>query len=91
MSERERAPIPRSVALGIGAGLAAALSAFGLAYAILAVPAQLDRDGIDRPSFRDSLFHVALPIAVALGIAVAALIALWHRRGGHLPTDRSPF
>ena len=91
MSDRERVPVPRSIALGFAAGLAAALSVFGLGYAILAVPAQLDRDGIDRPSFRDSLFHVALPIALVLGLAIGALITVWHRRGGHLPTDRSPF
>ena len=91
MSDRERAPVPRSIALGLGAGIGAALSLFGLAFAILAVPAQLDPNGTDLPSFRDSLFHIALPICIVLGVATGALITVWHRRGGHLPTDRSPF
>jgi hypothetical protein len=89
------APIRRSVGLGVAVGTAVTLATIGIVYAFIAIPmyalAQMDPSGLDRPFFRDSLFHIAVPVGLLLGIAIGALMGVWYRRGGHLPTDRSPF
>ena len=89
------APLPRSVALGVAVGTAIALATIGIVYALVAIPmyalAQADRNGLDRPFFRDSLFHIAVPIGLLFGVLIGTLVGVWYRRGGHLPTDRSPF
>jgi hypothetical protein len=89
------APLPRSLALGVAVGAVIALATIGVVYAMIAIPiyalAQADPHGTDRPYFRDSLFHIAVPAGLVLGVAIGALVGVWYRRGGHLPTDRSPF
>jgi hypothetical protein len=89
------APLPRSLALGFAVGTAVALATIGIVYALVAIPmyalAQADRSGLDRPFFRDSLFHIAVPVGLLIGVLIGTLVGVWYRRGGHLPTDRSPF
>ena len=89
------APYRRSVGLGVAVGISVALATIGIVYAFIAIPmyalAQMDPSGLDRPFFRDSLFHIAVPVGLLLGSAIGALMGVWYRRGGHLPTDRSPF
>jgi len=89
------APLRRSVGLGLAVGTSVALGTIGIVYAFIAIPmyalAQMDPSGLDRPFFRESLFHIAVPAGLVLGSAIGALMGVWYRRGGHLPTDRSPF
>ena len=79
------------VALGLGVGLAT----IGVMYAIVAIPAyalaQSDPNGLDRPLIRDALFRIGLPAGVVVGLLIGVLVGVWYRRGGHLPTDRTPF
>lgn len=93
--EATSAPLRRSLALGFAVGTAIALATIGIVYAIVAIPmyalAQADRSGLDRPFFRDSLFHIAVPVGLLFGVVIGTLVGVWYRRGGHLPTDRSPF
>ncbi len=88
------APVRRSVLLGVAVGTAVALAAMGVAYAIIAIPvyalAQSDSDGLDRPVFRHALV-LALLVGAVIGVLVGSVIGVWYRRGGHLPTDRTPF
>ena len=90
----EPAPVRRSVLLGVAVGVAVALAAMGVAYAIIAIPvyalAQSDSNGLDRPVFRHALVF-ALIAGGVIGLLVGSVIGVWYRRGGHLPTDRTPF
>lgn len=85
----------RSVALGFAIGVPVALAAIGVTYAIIAIPmytlAQADPHGLDRPFFRHALLRIALPLGAAIGVAIGSVVGVWYRRGGHLPTDRTPF
>lgn len=89
------APLRRSLLLGLGVGAAVGLAAMGVAYAIVAIPAyalaQSDPNGLDRPVIRDALFNIGLPAGLVVGVLVGGLVGVWYRRGGHLPTDRTPF
>ncbi|MEY2430610.1 MAG: hypothetical protein QOC92_335 [Acidimicrobiaceae bacterium] len=94
-AEEDRAPLRRSVALAFGIGVPVALAAIGLTYAIIAIPmytlAQADPHGLDRPFFRHALVRIALPIGALIGLAIGSVVGVWYRRGGRLPTDRTPF
>jgi hypothetical protein len=91
----ERAPVRRSVALGFAIGVPVALAAVAVIYAIIAIPmytlAQADPHGLDRPFFRHALVRIALPVGAVIGVAIGSVVGVWYRRGGHLPTDRTPF
>jgi hypothetical protein len=91
----ERAPVRRSIALGFAIGLPVALAAIGVIYAIIAIPmytlAQVDPHGLDRPFIRQGLVRIALPVGAVIGVAIGSVVGVWYRRGGHLPTDRTPF
>ena len=89
------APLRRSVLVGVAIGLGVGLATIGVMYAIVAIPAyalaQSDPNGLDRPLIRDALFRVGLPAGVLVGLLIGVLVGVWYRRGGHLPTDRTPF
>ncbi|MEY2423795.1 MAG: hypothetical protein QOI95_3862 [Acidimicrobiaceae bacterium] len=91
----ERAPLRRSLALGFAIAVPVAIGAAAVVYAIVAIPmytlAQADPHGLDRPFFRHALVRIALPIGAAIGLAIGSVVGVWYRRGGHLPTDRTPF
>jgi hypothetical protein len=91
----ERAPLRRSIALGFAIAVPVALGCAAVVYAIIAVPmyalAQADPHGLDRPFFRHALVRVALPVGAAIGLVIGSVVGVWYRRGGHLPTDRTPF
>jgi hypothetical protein len=91
----ERAPLRRSLALGFAVAVPVALAVAAVTYAIVAIPmymlAQADPHGLDRPFFRHALVRIALPIGAAIGLVVGSVVGVWFRRGGHLPTDRTPF
>jgi hypothetical protein len=93
--EGARAPLRRSVALGFAIGLPVAVAAAGVTYAIIAIPmytlAQADPHGLDRPFFRTALVRIALPLGAVIGLAIGSVVGVWYRRGGRLPTDRTPF
>ncbi len=90
-----RAPLRRSLLLGLAVGVPVAIAVVGVTYAIIAIPvyalAQSDPHGLDRPFFRHALTRVALPLGVVIGLVIGSVVAVWYRRGGQLPTDRSPF
>ncbi|HEV3226535.1 MAG TPA: hypothetical protein VGZ52_06865 [Acidimicrobiales bacterium] len=95
-SERSaRAPLRRSVALGLAIGVPVAIAAAAVTYAIVAIPmytlAQADPHGLDRPFFRHALVRIALPVGAVIGLMIGSVVGVWYRRGGHLPTDRTPF
>jgi hypothetical protein len=83
------------VALAVAVGGVVAIATIGVVYAFIAIPAytlaQADPNGLDRPFFRNSLFRIAVPVGVLIGALIGALVGTWYRRGGQLPTDRSPF
>ncbi len=85
----------RTVALVLGVAASVGAAVVGVVYAIIAIPlyalAQSDPHGLDRPVFRDALFHVAIPAGLVIGLGIGALIGVWYHRGGRLPTDRTPF
>ena len=91
----ERAPLRRSLALGALIAVPVALATIAVVYAIIAIPvyalAQSDPNGLDRPFFRHALVRIALPVGAVIGIAVGSVVGMWYRRGGRLPTDRTPF
>jgi hypothetical protein len=93
--DAEKGPMRRSVALGFAIGIPVALAAAAVAYAIVAIPmytlAQADPHGLDRPFFRHALVRIALPVGAVIGLVVGSVVGVWYRRGGHLPTDRTPF
>ena len=93
--ETTRAPVRRSIALGFAIGVPVALAGIAVTYAIIAIPmyalAQADPHGLDRPFFRHALVRIALPLGGAIGLAIGSVVGVWYRRGGHLPTDRTPF
>jgi hypothetical protein len=98
MNEQEpaaKAPMRRSLLLGVAVGVPVALATVAVTYAIVAIPvyalAQSDPNGLDRPFFRHALTGIALPVGAAIGLVVGSVIGVWYRRGGHLPTDRTPF
>jgi|GEM_PF-2544193 len=90
-----RAPVRRSLLLGVAVGLPVALATVAVTYAIVAIPvyvlAQSDPNGLDRPFFRHALLRIALPAGAVLGAVVGSVVGMWYRRGGRLPTDRTPF
>ena len=89
------APLRRSILVGLAIGVPIALAAAAVVYAIIAIPmytlAQADPHGLDRPFFRNALFRIALPVGGAIGLLIGSVVGVWYRRGGHLPTDRTPF
>jgi hypothetical protein len=89
------APLRRSVLVGLAIGLGVGLATIGVLYAIVAIPAYLlaqsDPNGLDRPLIRDALFRIGLPAGVVVGLLIGVLVGVWYRRGGHFPTDRTPF
>ena len=91
----EQAPLRRSVALGFAIAVPIAIASAAVIYAIVAIPmytlAQADPHGLDRPFFRHALVRIALPIGAAIGLVIGSVVGVWYRRGGHLPTDRTPF
>src|SRR5436305_15123226 len=91
----ERAPLRRSLALGFAVGVPIAIASAAVIYAIVAIPmytlAQADPHGLDRPFFRHALVRIALPVGAAIGLVVGSVVGVWYRRGGRLPTDRTPF
>lgn len=90
-----RQPLRRSIALGLAIGVPIALASAAVVYAIIAIPmytlAQADPHGLDRPFFRHALFRIALPAGGGIGLLIGSVVGVWYRRGGHLPTDRTPF
>jgi hypothetical protein len=92
---RERAPLRRSMALGFAIAVPIAIASAAIIYAIVAIPmytlAQADPHGLDRPFFRHALTRIALPVGAAIGVLIGSVVGVWYRRGGHLPTDRTPF
>ena len=93
--EQEQGPLRRSVALGFAIGVPVAIASAAIVYAIVAIPmytlAQADPHGLDRPFFRHALVQIALPIGAAIGVVIGSVVGVWYRRGGQLPTDRTPF
>jgi hypothetical protein len=91
----ERAPLRRSVLLGLAIAIPVAIASAAVVYAIVAIPmytlAQADPHGLDRPFFRHALVRIALPVGAAIGLLIGSVVGVWYRRGGHLPTDRTPF
>src|SRR5687767_9338299 len=91
----ERAPLRRSMALGFAIAVPIAIASTAVIYAIVAIPmytlAQADPHGLDRPFFRNALTRIALPLGAAIGVVLGSVVGVWYRRGGHLPTDRTPF
>src|SRR5436309_13485336 len=91
----ERAPVRRSLALGFAIAVPVAIASTAVIYAIVAIPmytlAQADPHGLDRPFFRHALVRIALPVGAAIGLMIGSVVGVWYRRGGHLPTDRTPF
>jgi len=91
----EQAPLRRSVALGFAIAVPIAIASAAVIYAIVAIPmytlAQADPHGLDRPFFRHALVRIALPVGAAIGLVIGSVVGVWYRRGGHLPTDRTPF
>jgi hypothetical protein len=91
----ERAPLRRSVALGFAIAVPIAIASAAVVYAIIAIPmytlAQADPHGLDRPFIRNALIRIALPVGGVIGLVIGSVVGVWYRRGGHLPTDRTPF
>ena len=91
----ERGPWRRSVVLGFAIGVPVAIASAAIVYAIVAIPmytlAQADPHGLDRPFIRHALVRIALPVGAATGVLIGSVVGVWYRRGGHLPTDRTPF
>ncbi len=91
----DRPRLHRSLALGFAIGLPVAIAAAAVVYAIVAIPmytlAQADPHGLDRPFFRHALVRIALPVGAAIGVVIGSVVGVWYRRGGQLPTDRTPF
>ena len=81
----------RSLLLGVGVGMAVAMTAVAIGFSIIAIPlyalASVEPgSGIDRPFIRDGLFEVAIPVGMVLGAACGTLVGVWYARGGRLPT-----
>jgi hypothetical protein len=91
----ERGTLRRSFALGFAIAVPVTIASAAVVYAIFAVPmytlAQADPHGLDRPFFRHTLVRIAIPLGAAIGVAMGSVVGVWYRRGGHLPTDRTPF
>ena len=91
----DKGPLRRSLLVGFAIGVPVAIAAAAVAYAIVAIPmytlAQADPHGLDRPFFRHALVRIALPVGAAIGLVIGSVVGVWYRRGGRLPTDRTPF
>ena len=91
----DKGPLRRSLLVGLAIAVPVALAAAAVTYAIVAIPmytlAQADPHGLDRPFFRHALVRIALPVGAAIGLVVGSVVGVWYRRGGRLPTDRTPF
>lgn len=91
----ERGTLRRSLALGFAIAVPVMVATAAVVYAIVAVPmytlAQADPHGLDRPFFRHALVRVAIPAGAAIGLVIGSVVGVWYRRGGRLPTDRTPF
>jgi hypothetical protein len=85
----------RSILLGLAIAVPVAIATMAVVYGIIAIPmytlAQADPHGLDRPFFRHALTRIALPVGAAIGLLIGSVVAVWYRRGGRLPTDRTPF
>jgi heme A synthase len=77
----------------MGVGAAAGLAAGALALVVVALPlfffarAADPARGTGRPFIHTGLVVVAVPLALAVGLAVGGLAAVWYRRGGRLPQE----
>jgi len=85
----------RSLLLGVVVALGVGLAATAIAFSIVAIPvfslaSTEPGSGLDRQLVRDGLFRVALPFGLLSGLVIGVLVGLWYRRGGRLPTDRTP-
>jgi hypothetical protein len=83
----------RPVLLAIGVGVGMAFVAIAIITSIIAIPffalarfAEPGR-GLDQPVIRNGLLHVAVPVGLAFGTVTGIAVALWYRRGGHLPRE----
>ena len=80
--------------MAIGVAVGVGLSSMAIAFSIVAVPvfalANLDGNGLDRPSIRTAL-AVAVIFGIVAGLTVGVIVGVWYARGGRLPTDRTPF
>ena len=80
--------------MAVGVAVGVGLSSMAIAFSIVAVPvfalANLDGNGLDRPSIRTAL-AVAVILGVVAGLTVGAIVGVWYGRGGRLPNDRTPF
>ena len=81
-TERPPRPLPTSIALGVGVGLAAG----AICFFLIAIPfytlASFEPNGLDRPIVRTGLFRIALPVGVLVGLAIGVASGWWARRGG---------
>jgi len=93
--EVEKGQLRRSLLIALAIGLPVAVGAAAVTYAIIAIPmytlAQADPHGLDRPWFRNAMVRIALPIGAVIGVVIGSVVGVWYRRGGRLPTDRTPF
>ena len=91
----EHGTLRRSLALGFAIAVPVAIASAAVVYAIVAIPmytlAQADPHGLDRPFFRHALVRIAIPVGAAIGLMIGSVVGVWYRRGGRLPTDRTPF
>jgi hypothetical protein len=83
----------RTVLVAVGMGAAVGLASVALIVSIIAIPLfALARfaepgKGLDEPLIRTGLVNVAIPAGLVLGTATGVAVALWYRKGGHLPTE----
>jgi len=93
--DADKGQLRRSVLIALAIGVPVAIGAAAVTYGIIAIPmytlAQADPHGLDRPWFRHAMVRIALPIGAAIGLVVGSVVGVWYRRGGRLPTDRTPF
>lgn len=77
----------------VGFAVAMIVIAIAIAYSLLAIPfyalAQFaePQQGMDRPFIRDGIIRFALPAGILLGAVSGAVVGIWYRRGGRLPTE----
>ena len=76
--------------LGVAALAALAGASFGLlavAVPLFGLARALELQGLGRPSIRDNLLQLVLPVAGVSALACGLLVGRWYRRGGRLPGE----